>query len=132
MIPAKFLRTSILCSAIALGLIPHTVRAGQNETQPTTREGSKTAASRQPSGQDIANAQTQGLVWANTKSHKYYKGGEHYGKTKNGKFMSEAEARKQGYSEAKEPPDGNPVPHKNDQSGVDSTPNTHSSTPPKQ
>jgi len=38
-----------------------------------------------------------GLVWVNTESHIYHKeGSRFYGKTKQGKYMSEAEAIKEG------------------------------------
>jgi hypothetical protein len=52
------------------------------------------------------------LVWANTSSHVYHRGGENYGKTKHAKFMTEADARQQGYKAAKESADAKPVPHK--------------------
>ena len=43
-----------------------------------------------------------GMVWVNTKSKVYHKEGDrYYGKTKNGKFMTEADAVKAGYHEAK-------------------------------
>jgi hypothetical protein len=42
------------------------------------------------------------MVWVNTRSGKYFlPGSKYYGKTKEGKYMSEAEARKQGFTAAK-------------------------------
>jgi len=40
------------------------------------------------------------MVWVNTDSGVYHKGGRWYGKTKTGKFMSEAEAKAAGYKES--------------------------------
>jgi hypothetical protein len=38
------------------------------------------------------------MVWVNIKSHVYHKEGtKYYGKTKDGKYMSEADAIKAGY-----------------------------------
>jgi hypothetical protein len=51
---------------------------------------------------DIAKAQSGGMVWVNTESKVYHKSGRYYGKTKQGKFMSEADAKKANYREAKE------------------------------
>jgi membrane protein involved in colicin uptake len=43
-----------------------------------------------------------GMVWVNTDSHVYHKGGSrYYGKTKQGKYMSEADAIKEGDRPAK-------------------------------
>jgi hypothetical protein len=42
-----------------------------------------------------------GMVWVNTASKKYFKeGSQFYGKTKEGKFMTEEEAKKAGYTAA--------------------------------
>jgi hypothetical protein len=44
------------------------------------------------------------MVWVNLNSKIYHKDGEYYGKTKNGKFMTEADATKAGYQAAKPSP----------------------------
>jgi hypothetical protein len=37
------------------------------------------------------------MVWVNTESNVYHKGGRWYGKTKSGKFMTESQAKAAGY-----------------------------------
>jgi hypothetical protein len=54
-----------------------------------------------PSDSEIADAKAKGLVWVNSSSKIYHKEGKFYGKTKRGKFMSEDDAKKAGYREAK-------------------------------
>jgi hypothetical protein len=49
------------------------------------------------SDSNIASAKSTGMVWVNTDSGIYHKGGRWYGKTKSGKFMSEADAKAAGY-----------------------------------
>ena len=51
---------------------------------------------------DIARAQSSGMVWVNTDSGVYHKSGRYFGKTKQGKFMSEADAKRANYREAKQ------------------------------
>jgi hypothetical protein len=41
------------------------------------------------------------MVWVNTETKVYHKGGRWYGKTKQGKFMSESEAQAAGFKAAK-------------------------------
>lgn len=60
----------------------------------------KAAATPAASSPEIAAAQSNGKVWVNLDSGIYHKGGRWYGKTKSGKFMSEAEARAAGYKES--------------------------------
>jgi hypothetical protein len=50
---------------------------------------------------DIAAAKSSGKVWVNAETKVYHKGGQWYGKTKKGQFMTEDEAKKAGYHEAK-------------------------------
>jgi len=54
-----------------------------------------------PSDKEIADAKAKGMVWVNLSSKIYHKEGKFYGKTKRGKFMSEDDAKKAGYREAK-------------------------------
>ena len=42
-------------------------------------------------------------MWVNTGTKVYHKDGEFYGKTKQGKFMTEADAQKAGFRAAKAP-----------------------------
>jgi hypothetical protein len=41
-------------------------------------------------------------VWVNTATKVYHKDGQFYGKTKEGKFMTEADAQKAGFRPARE------------------------------
>ena len=53
------------------------------------------------SSTEIADAKAKGMVWVNTGTGVYHKDGEFYGATKEGKFMSEADAQKAGHHAAK-------------------------------
>ncbi len=60
-----------------------------------------TKSSGAPSAQEIAAAKASGKVWVNTDTGVYHKSGRWYGKTKSGKFMTEAEAKAAGYKAAR-------------------------------
>jgi len=77
--------------------------AFQAPKQAPAKTTTKAAATPAPSDKEIADAQTKGLVWVNTSSKVYHKNGQFYGKTKQGKFMTEADAQKAGYKAAQEP-----------------------------
>jgi len=66
-------------------------------TPPAKSTAGKAAA---PSAADIAAVKTAGKVWVNTSSGVYHKSGRWYGKTKEGKFMTEADAKAAGYKAA--------------------------------
>lgn len=69
----------------------------------TTAKAEKPSPMSPVSDKEIADARAKGLVWVNTSSKVYHKEGEFYGKTKQGKFMTEADAIKGGNRAAKSP-----------------------------
>ena len=101
--------------------------------KPAGKKVSKTTpASKPPSDQDIANAKSQGLVWVDPDARVYYKAGDLYGKTKRGKFATEDDAKKQGIFEKEAATSKKGSKKRPDQSGIDASIETHTSTPPKQ
>lgn len=68
-----------------------------------TKAPAKAAAAPAASDADIAAAKAKGLVWVNLNTGVYHKDGQFFGKTKNGKFMTEDDAKKAGHHAAKEP-----------------------------
>ena len=89
-------------------------RAASAETA-SARERSGTAASTssvpaakssKTTGENVArSAPSKGMVWVNTDSKIYhYEGDRWYGKTKEGKYMTEADAKAAGYRASKEGP----------------------------
>jgi hypothetical protein len=55
-----------------------------------------------PNSGDIASAKAKGLVWANLNTKVYHGSSDkEFGTTKNGKFMTEADAKAAGYKAAK-------------------------------
>ncbi len=66
-----------------------------------TSDAAKDATQAAVTQADIQAAKASGKVWVNTSSGVYHKGGKNYGATKQGKFMTEQEAIKEGYRPAK-------------------------------
>src|SRR5579864_6607088 len=96
------IRKLMLCLTLAgLTLIPGTLPAFQAKS--ATKATTTAPEAGAPSDKDIADAKAKGLVWVNTSSKVYHKDGQFYGKTKRGKFMTEADAQKAGYRAAQEP-----------------------------
>ncbi len=75
----------------------------QSFSQPSSSSApaSASAAKTSNSTADIAAAKAAGKVWVNLETGIYHKRGRWYGKTKNGKFMTEADAKKAGYKPSK-------------------------------
>ena len=93
---------AILALAVATGL---TLSA----QTPAPKTDAKTSAAKKdvmppPTQAQIADAKAKGMVWVNLNTKVYHKEGEFYGNTKNGKFMTEDDAKKAGYKLAQEPP----------------------------
>jgi hypothetical protein len=66
-----------------------------------TAKAAKSAPAKTVSESEISAAKADGKVWVNTATGVYHKGGEWYGATKQGKFMTEQEAKEAGFRAAK-------------------------------
>jgi hypothetical protein len=71
---------------------------GSDKAQPATSSASPAKVA---SASDIAAAKAAGKVWVDLETGVYHKSGRWYGRTKNGKFTTEAEAKKAGYRQSK-------------------------------
>ena len=89
------------CLMLAAGISPVLAKAQASSGNSTAAPTTTAKASSAPSAQEIAAAKASGKVWVNTESGVYHKSGRWYGKTKSGKFMTEAEAKAAGYKEAR-------------------------------
>ncbi len=77
------------------------VSAAAPAPAPAATPAAKTHQTPQPLAQQAAGG-GNGMVWVNAESHVYHKeGSKWYGKTKNGKYISEADAIKEGDHAAK-------------------------------
>jgi hypothetical protein len=85
---------------LGTGISPVLAKAQTSSGASTAAPTTTAKASSAPSTQEIAAAKASGKVWVNTETRVYHKGGRWYGKTKQGKFMTEAEAKAAGYKAA--------------------------------
>jgi hypothetical protein len=104
----------VLVAATVVGIAPGAMfgqadasTAAQSTAQTTTKAAKKAkAATTMPTDAEIADAKAKGMVWANENTKVYHKDDARYGKTKHGKFMTEADAQAAGYRLAKASPIG--------------------------
>lgn len=110
-LPRPMLAIATLAACL---ILPFEAGAGPAEaaSKDAKKASSKAASTPAPSAQQIADAQSKGLVWVNLNSKIYHKSGEFYGKTKNGKFMTESDAQKAGYRAAQTPGGSKKAPTK--------------------
>jgi hypothetical protein len=101
----KLLHALALSSVLSASLVLAQTPAPAKSTTPAaSTKTAKPAAAPAPSSADIANAKSKGLVWANLNTKVYHFSTDStYGTTKNGKFMTEADAKTAGYRAAKTP-----------------------------
>lgn len=102
---------SLVLVAAMVGSMAPVVVFGQTDAQSAAQTTTKTAkkakaATTMPTDAEIADAKAKGLVWANENTKVYHKDDAQYGKTKHGKFMTEADAQAAGYRLAKASPVG--------------------------
>ena len=88
----------VLAGAFAVAQAP----APAKSTTPA--KTAKAAPAPAPTAAEISDAKAKGMVWANLNTKVYHMAGAStYGTTKNGKFMTEADAKAAGFRAAKEP-----------------------------
>ena len=93
-----------LFCALCLTITSATPQDSSSKGQATSAASAKPSAAKAASAasaSEIAAAKASHKVWVNLDTGIYHKGGRWYGKTKDGKFMTEDEARKTGYKPAK-------------------------------
>lgn len=78
-----------------------------SSTSATAKPGATASSAKaMPTDAQIADAKSKGMVWVNLNTKVYHKDDAVYGKTKNGQFMTEADAQKSGARLAKASPIG--------------------------
>src|ERR1700744_1067413 len=88
----------VLVAAMGGGVAPGMMFGQTAATAPAASKAMKAKApATMPTDAEIADAKAKGMVWANENTKVYHKDDAQYGKTKHGKFMTEADAQAAGY-----------------------------------
>ena len=104
----KLFQLIALGSALAvvpvMAQVPAAATTAKDTAKTTAKEATKMKeAMPAPTATEIADAKAKGLVWVNLNTKKYHQSTfAQYGTTKRGKFMSEADAKKDGYEAAQD------------------------------
>lgn len=98
----KFLLSAALAAFLAFSGNAFAFQATKAPSTATKATKTTKTTTPPPSDADITAAKTAGKVWVNTSTKVYHKSdSEFYGKTKQGKFMTESDATAAGYRAAK-------------------------------
>jgi DNA uptake protein ComE-like DNA-binding protein len=100
------IRPQVTVGARATTTAPASAPASSGAVATTSPSSTPAAKSAKPAGDKLAQTPpAKGMVWVNTDSKVYhYDGDRWYGKTKQGKYMTEADAIAAGYRSSKEGP----------------------------
>ena len=104
----------VLCLTLETAAVQACARGGSAAATPSIGKTTTTDAPASPSPAPSSPTPTPrskkpapqtppqpGMVWVNTDTGVFHKGGKFYGNTKRGKWMTEADAEKAGYHEAR-------------------------------
>ena len=95
---------TVVATGLVMAQVPAAVPAAAQTAKTAAKEVKAKVTKPAPTPAEIADAKAKGLVWVNHNTKVFHKAeAPTYGTTKNGEFMSEADAVKAGNRMAKEP-----------------------------